>query len=90
MPNFPTQSTRPPWIAKRHTATPAATYHSERWRKYRAAFLRQRPLCTQCEQPATVVDHIHPASSRPDLFWRADNHQPLCERCHNQKRATQD
>lgn len=90
MPNFPTKTTPAPWISRPHKLTPQATYHSERWRKYRALFLQRHPLCTQCEQVATVVDHIHPASTRPELFWRADNHQPMCETCHNRKRATQD
>jgi 5-methylcytosine-specific restriction protein A len=65
-------------------------YHTWKWVKYRAYFLKTNPVCVLCEHPATVVDHIIPARSKPEWFWRAANHQPLCDRCHNRKRATAD
>jgi len=67
-----------------------------RWRKYREWFLKQHPLCARCREegklePATVVDHIVPVTGADDQrFWDTDNHQALCDRCHNIKRATED
>lgn len=70
--------------------------YGHRWRKYREWFLKQHPLCVRCREdgklePATVVDHIIPVTGADDpLFWDTDNHQPMCDRCHNIKRATED
>ena len=64
------------------------------WRKLRAAVLARRPLC---EDPfgahsaigrpvaSTVVDHVIPRSTRPDLELDERNLQALCTRCHNRK-----
>jgi 5-methylcytosine-specific restriction protein A len=39
------------------------------------------------EMPMYVVDHITPVKGPDDpLFYRRENHQALCERCHNMKR----
>jgi len=62
------------------------------WRKYRTAFLKQNPLCVECEakgkvKAATVVDHIVPHRGDKRLFDDPNNHQALCERCHNSKSA---
>jgi len=64
-----------------------ATYGSA-WRKARAAYLAQHPLCVECLKlgkwtPATVVDHIKPHRKDPDLFWNSDNWQSLCKHCHD-------
>jgi 5-methylcytosine-specific restriction endonuclease McrA len=63
-------------------------YDSVRWRKARAWYLYQHPLCALCERvgkdtPATVVDHIKPHCGDPALFWDASNWQPLCASCHS-------
>ena len=60
------------------------------WRKARALFLRQHPLCAECRRngrltPATVVDHIVPHRGDKGLFWDQKNWQPLCKGCHDRK-----
>jgi 5-methylcytosine-specific restriction protein A len=64
-------------------------YSSTAWRRLRAAYKQQNPLCTVCfrkgiYKPATVVDHIIPikAGGEP-LDW--DNLQSLCTHHHNSK-----
>ena len=89
MAHLPSKATPTPW-----THTPADEnvrhlYHTHKWRKYRLRFLSLNPVCS-CGQPAQVVDHIVPARQRPELFWSASNHQPMCSYCHNRKRSTED
>lgn len=60
------------------------------WEKARAVFLRQRPLCAECERsgfvtPANVVDHIVPHRGNQALFWDEMNWQSLCRPCHDYK-----
>jgi 5-methylcytosine-specific restriction protein A len=69
--------------------------YGSRWKRARAAFLRDRPLCTQCGQsgllrPAIVVDHITPHGGDMTLFWEQDNWQSMCKPCHDRKTATID
>nr|DAY00160.1 MAG TPA: HNH endonuclease [Caudoviricetes sp.] len=66
--------------------------YDHRWRKYRAEYLAQNPLCVMCLKegkytPATVIDHIQPVTGgqKDPLFWRVDNHQALCRDCHSYK-----
>lgn len=64
--------------------------YDARWRKARAHYLRQHPLCAECRQngkltPANVVDHIIPHRGDKAQFWDQKNWQPLCKRCHDQK-----
>lgn len=66
-----------------------------KWRTERAKFLREHPLCRECEAAgflvaATVVDHITPHKGDKQLFWRRSNWQPLCETHHNRKTALED
>jgi len=63
-------------------------YDTPRWRKARALFLAQHPLCVLCaragrDEVANVVDHIRPHGNDPVLFWDEDNWQPLCATCHS-------
>jgi 5-methylcytosine-specific restriction protein A len=69
-------------------------YNSARWRKARLRFLREHPLCKQCEQQgivraATVVDHVDGHAFRDWLarFWDDTRWQPLCSDCHAIKSA---
>lgn len=76
-------------------ASAAKRGYDNRWRKYRSAFLKEHPLCAECERNnritlATVVDHIIPHKGNKRLFWDSDNHEALCERCHNRKTAKED
>lgn len=62
--------------------------YNHRWEKERKHFLRHNPLCKYCGEQgrvttATVVDHIIPHKGDHDLFWDADNWQPLCKHCHD-------
>lgn len=58
-----------------------------RWQKARKEFLAANPVCVECMQPATVVDHIIPHRGDMEKFWDVDNWQPLCQRHHNLKTA---
>ena len=56
--------------------------YGPRWRRARAAFLAQHPLCAACWAlgrvvPATVVDHRVPHRGDPELFWDEANWQGL-------------
>lgn len=66
--------------------------YDHKWSKYRAQYLKHYPLCVMCLEkgiytPATVIDHIKPVENgqADPLFWRTDNHQPLCRDCHSYK-----
>lgn len=67
--------------------TSAARGYGHRWRKERAAFLAQNPWCrlqgSGCLKLASLVDHIQPHRGDEELFWRVENWQPLCSRCHS-------
>ncbi|AUU87945.1 HNH endonuclease [Enterobacteriaceae bacterium ENNIH3] len=70
--------------------------YSAAWEKYRLHYLKQHPLCVECEKqglyvPAKVVDHIIPINGGEDvLFWPEWNHQGLCQAHHNHKTTQQD
>ncbi|HGJ5883467.1 HNH endonuclease [Arsenophonus nasoniae] len=70
--------------------------YSSQWAKYRLIYLKEHPLCVKCESqgiytPAKIVDHIIPIDGDSDvLFWWQDNHQSLCQGCHNRKIIQQD
>lgn len=62
------------------------------WRKARAVYLREHPLCVECKRngrltPATVVDHVEPHQGDKHRFWDKANWQALCKRCHDRKTA---
>lgn len=87
-------------LAQRQQQTGASETHSlygAAWRKARAAFLREHPLCVgrHCKDcgyltPATVVDHVQPHRGDRALFWERANWQPLCKPCHDSKTARED
>lgn len=69
-----------------------ALYADPRWVKASKRFLREHPLCADCEElgvvePATDVDHIKPHRGDQVLFWDRENWQALCHRCHSRKTA---
>ena len=64
--------------------------YDSKWRKARAWYLQQHPLCVECLRknkiaPATVVDHIVPHRGDKKLFWDMYNWQSLCKDCHDRK-----
>lgn len=56
------------------------------WRKLSSAVKDQEPVCRLqldgCTQLTTCVDHIIPASQRPDLFLVRSNCQGACANCN--------
>ena len=64
--------------------------YAGRGRKARAAFLALFPKCARCPAPASVVDHIRPHKGDPILFWDKSNWQPLCAKCHNGPKQSQE
>jgi 5-methylcytosine-specific restriction enzyme A len=63
------------------------------WRKARAHYLAEHPLCVRCAErqrttAASVVDHVVPHRGDMALFWNQSNWAALCTRCHNAKTAT--
>jgi 5-methylcytosine-specific restriction protein A len=60
---------------------------STRWRRFRAWFLQDHPVCATCGRVATEVDHILRRRHRPDLALVPSNCQALCRSCHARKTA---
>lgn len=66
-------------------------YHTNRWKKASARFLKANPLCVNCGgkgiiNAAKVTDHITPKPICDDP-WDETNWQPLCGKCHKEKSA---
>lgn len=62
--------------------------YDRQWRKARASYLLEHPLCIMCEAEgittaATVVDHRIPHRGDLALFWDRANWQPLCQEHHD-------
>ncbi|WP_407655000.1 HNH endonuclease [Desulfuromonas thiophila] len=79
----------------RRRGSAAARGYGHRWRKLRAAFLAEHPLCAECQRRgrvtvATDVDHIEPHKGDKGKFWALGNLQALCHRCHSVKTARED
>jgi len=69
--------------------------YNNAWRKARARFLKQHPLCVRCLEKGThrranVVDHITPHRGDETFFWDEKNWQALCKSCHDRKTMTED
>lgn len=68
-------------------------YHqSPEWRAIRKAYIRERPLCAECERQgrttaATEVDHVRALADGGDPRDPA-NLQSLCKSCHSRKTWT--
>ncbi len=64
-------------------------YNSTRWKRIRAAQLKEEPCCRECAKKgqrvrATEVDHIEPHKGDPIKFF-AGPFQSLCHTCHTAK-----
>jgi 5-methylcytosine-specific restriction enzyme A len=74
--------------ARRQTAQPwRKWYRTARWRAIRAAQLRSRPLCWQCEErgetkEATVCNHAERHNGDPVKFWSGPFNS-MCKDCHD-------
>jgi 5-methylcytosine-specific restriction protein A len=73
-----------------HRGTAAQRGYGAKWRRARAGYLSQHPICVRCGDVATVVDHIQPHKGDMNLFWSVANWQPLCKRCHDRKTVKED
>ncbi|HXG36536.1 MAG TPA: HNH endonuclease signature motif containing protein [Dehalococcoidia bacterium] len=69
-------------------ASSAQRGYGAEWRRLRAAFLAAHPLCCDCGEPATDVDHETPRSAGGTDDWR--NLRSRCHRCHSKKTAARD
>ena len=70
-------------------------YNTAAWRRARAAWLREHPLCRMHGElgqvvPATVVDHIVPHRGDVEVFWDRGRWQSLCKRCHDSHKQAQE
>jgi 5-methylcytosine-specific restriction enzyme A len=101
MPTRPPQH-RPPWYKPRDEqeqqrkrehdrARPNANargYDAD-WRKLRAAFIKQNPMCQRvgCTAPSIDADHIESIADRPDLRLTCSNLRALCRSHHSSRTA---
>ena len=60
-------------------------YNTKKWQDIRAWYLRQHPLCVECQQIATEVDHIKAHKGNAELFFSTSNLQSMCKPCHTRK-----
>ncbi|WP_350211168.1 HNH endonuclease [Botrimarina sp.] len=65
-------------------------YCSRAWRKLRAAFLAEHPLCRDClsagrTTAAAEVHHREKRADRPDLALTWGNLEALCKGCHSRR-----
>lgn len=65
-------------------------YATPQWRALRAAILLNNPLCSRCDNPSTVADHIIPHKGDVSLFFKPSNLSGMCAPCHNRKTRTED
>ena len=61
-----------------------AVYNSKRWAVLRRSVLFNHPLCVECGDIATDVDHITPIHNGDNPYLPA-NLQPMCRTCHGRK-----
>ena len=71
-----------------HNTKGKKIYNSKRWQVLRRSVLFNHPLCIECGEIATDVDHITPIEQGGDPWSRA-NLQTLCHRCHSMKTRTE-
>jgi len=93
MPLMP-KAKRPRWISppkpfEGRGMDNSAFYNSRAWRRFRAGYLMENPLCHECQKmklvvPATVADHIIPIADGGER-WDPANIQALCASHHNSK-----
>ena len=75
----------------RPTTRPSRKYarlYDRRWSQYSQMVLVSQPICTLCDKPSQVVDHIKPHRGDVYRFWDIENHQVLCKQCHDKKTNT--
>lgn len=95
--------TRPPWIAKPHPiftrlreqqqgkgnySKNHKEYNNTEWRNYSKSFLADNPHCAVCDKLAHLTDHAI-SMKMGGSKWDRRNHQAMCHKCHNIKRAAE-
>lgn len=53
------------------------------WADYSKLFLEHNQRCYSCGQRSEATDHIRVHLGDFDLFYKKENHIPLCHKCHN-------
>lgn len=86
---------KPASAARPTSATTGAWLYGRQWRKARAVYLAEHPLCVACEREgrvtaATDVDHVIPHRGDERRFWDETNWQALCKTHHGRKTAAED
>lgn len=61
--------------------------YGHQWRIFRARVLAYRPLCEDCQQPATDVHHKVKVRADRHLLFSEANVMVLCKRCHQLRTA---
>ena len=81
--------------AKLHDPRPTSAKrgYDRQWRKVRAEYIAEHPLCEECLKngkivPVYDVDHIVPLSQGGERLDK-NNLQSLCRTCHNIKTRSQ-
>jgi len=96
MPKLPTAKRRT-WIPKREKrygqTDNSRFYQSKQWRSLRNFYIKQNPLCEQCQRENRItsgncVDHIK-AISKGGGMLDIKNLQTLCNTCHAKKSASE-
>jgi len=93
--DIPARQHKPP--AQRHEPPPEVQAdnrlrNSRTWRRVRAAYLADEPLCKDCYAagkltPAEHVHHVVKPRGDPVLFFAHANLAALCARCHGHRHA---
>jgi len=86
------QPSKPKAVGQMQRGTSCQRGYDRQWRKARAQYLSEHPLCVDCDRQgrvieATIVDHKTPHRGDLELFWDVTNWQPLCKSCHDTKTA---
>lgn len=68
--------------------------YGRKWRKFRARFLMENPLCADCQdagktEGAHEVHHIKKHRGDPALLYDDDNCTALCKSCHSKRTGEQ-
>lgn len=84
---FYTNRFLPPYEKDKQRKEDKKFYNGATWKRVRAGFLREHPLCVDCNTDVDLeVHHILDRRSHPHLQYDWDNLSVLCQKCHLRKR----
>jgi 5-methylcytosine-specific restriction protein A len=75
---------REEWNLGERTYSPSPIYSTAQWHRLRKAFLARHPICVECGELASQVDHVVPLHVG-GLPYDCANLQSLCRSCHARK-----